>query len=229
VGLESLAECAVRGSGEFPGLIAPWQAGESEGEATHAVVLLCRCRSESRFQTEGPLVSGPGGSQGESRLLVHQPLDVSLTADGALGPVALLPGFRSEQSGSLDTSCTNPPAALWREADLPRESPEPVLRVPSLLHPDIVVVLQGQLGIEADPHRVACALEWTARPSNWIPRGGLTLPPPAQEDRFRLLGVESDSVSCCPLLSRCRRLLQDLADPVLRRALYRPGDVVHER
>jgi len=151
VGLESLSECAVRGSDEFPGLIAPWQAGESEGEATQAVVQLCRCRSESRFQTEGPLVSGPEGSQGESRLLVHQPLDVSLTADGALGPVALPPEFRSEQSGSLDTSCLNPPAALWREADLPRESPEPVLRIPNLLHPDIVVVLQGQLGIEPDP------------------------------------------------------------------------------
>jgi len=43
-------------------LVAPRQAGESEGETAQAVVQLCRCRSESGFQAEGPLVGGPEGS-----------------------------------------------------------------------------------------------------------------------------------------------------------------------
>ena len=143
VRLEPLSERAVRGSDEFPGLAAPWQAGESEGEAVQAVVQLGRCRPESGFQTEGPLVGGPEGSQGESRLPVHYLLHVFLSANSALDPVTLPPEFRSEQSDRLDTCCLDPPAVLWRKADLPRESPEPVLRVPGLLHPDIMVILQG--------------------------------------------------------------------------------------
>jgi len=41
VGLESLAECAIRGSDEPPGLITLWQAGKSEGEAPPVVQLCC--------------------------------------------------------------------------------------------------------------------------------------------------------------------------------------------
>jgi len=43
-----------------------------------------------------------------------------------------------------------------------------------------------------------------------------------------LLRVKGDRIRLSPLLSRCRRLLQGLADVVLRIPLCRPGDVVHE-
>jgi len=89
-------------------------AGETEGEAAQAIVQLGRCRPESGFQTEGPLVGGHEGSQCESRLPVHYLLHVFLSADSALDP-SPFHQFRSEQSDrqGQGTCCPDPPAVLW--------------------------------------------------------------------------------------------------------------------
>jgi len=77
---------------------------------------------------------------------------------------------------------------------------------------------------------VACALKWTVCPAVWMPRGGA-----AGVLRFlRLLSriasifsVSKATAFLSPLPSRCRRLLQGLADVVLCIPLCRPGDVVY--
>jgi len=115
------------------------------------------------------LVGGPEGPRGEPRFLVDQLLDALPPADHALGVVPLPPQFRAVKGGCLDTCGLDPSAILRGEAYLSSEPPYPVLGVPGLLHPDLMVFLQGELGVKPDAEpsgglrveldRVSCHLD----------------------------------------------------------------------